>query len=219
MQVGSEIGAGGENAFAFLAFAFAEKLFPPFPEIEQAGFEIGQQFHFFALLHIQVLAEERVLGGYVAGPVQFFGAEQFLHALSALGQFPDVDARQGQGEQSDRGQHRIAASYVVRHDKGGVAFLVGQGLQRAFFLVGDNRDPLAGFLFAVFLFDMFADQAEGDGRLSGRPGFGNDADGIVIMVQGRKQFTVVVFAELVAGKNDPGIAHDELGQLGCHAFH
>lgn len=104
-----------------------------------------------------------------------------LHLPRAGEQRVGVHARDGNGEQADRGEDAVASADVVGHDELLVALGVREGLESALVRVGGGVDALRRARLAVLLLKPFAEEAEGDGGLGGRAGLGNDVDGEVIV--------------------------------------
>ncbi len=177
VQVGGEIDAGGEEALALLALALAVELLPPLRHEAERRLEAGEQFDLFTGA-VELVAHGGVLPRGV-GVVRDL-AERF-HLPRAGEQGVGVHARDGDGEQADRGEDAVASADVVGHDELLVALGVREGLESALVRVGGGVNALRRARLAVLLLKPFAEEAEGDGGLGGRAGLGNDVDGEVIV--------------------------------------
>ncbi len=101
VQVRRKNHRSGENALAVLAFAFSEKLFPPFGDVKHIRVERRQHFNHL-LLFVQEIPTGRVLIGRVLFKI---GARIFFLSFArALHQTLDVDPGNRQRHQSRRRQ-------------------------------------------------------------------------------------------------------------------
>ena len=75
---------------------------------------------------------------------------------------------------ADGGEHAESAANIVGHHKGLVALRVREALERAARAVGRGVDALCRARLAVLFLKQRLEEAEGDRRLSGRAGLGDD---------------------------------------------
>ena len=177
VQVGGEIDAGGEEALALLALAFAVELLPPLRHEAERRLEAGEQLDLFTGA-VELVAHGSVLPRGVGVVCDL---TERLHLPRAGEQGVGVHARDGDGEQADRGEDAVASADVVGYDELLVALGVREGLESALVRVGGGVNALRRARLAVLLLKPFAEEAEGDGGLGGRAGLGNDVDGEVIV--------------------------------------
>ena len=194
VQVRRKDDGSGEDAFAVLAFAFAEELFQPLAEVLEFRIEAGEKFDLLA-----AVVQEVAHGGVADGRVLGAGFRQgFLGVLGAADHGFNVKAGQGDGDEAHRCQHGEAAADVVFDDEGLVAFLVREALEGAAGLVGDGHDAFAGFVLAVGTLQVVLDQAEGHGGLGGGAALGNHHAGGIAEFDQVEEFGRIVFREVFA---------------------
>ena len=124
---------------------------------------------------------------------------ELLHIAGALQQLADVEAGQCDGQQAHGGEHGIASAHIIGDHEGGIALLVGEGLQGATGLVGDGHDALLGRFHAVFLLAVLFQDAESQGGLGGRARLGNHHHGVVAGIENVQQIVEIVLVDVVAG--------------------
>ena len=117
-----------------------------------------------------------------------------------------INARDGDGEKTNGGEHAVASADVVGHDEFLVSLLIGEGLERAFVRVGRGVNALRGLFLAVLLLELFAEEAERDGGLGRRAGLRDDVDGEIVVADELCYLAQRVGGEAVAGKVDVGSA-------------
>ena len=146
------------------------------------------------LAHHGIL-RDRVLKGRV-------GLALLFHFDGTLHQSADVDARHGDGQQTNRSQNRETTTHIVRNDIGLVAFHVGQLFEGTTGFVGDSDDARGGFLFAILINDVLLEDTEGDGGFRRRARLGNDGQRVVFLVEDGHEVVEIVLAHVVAGIDD-----------------
>ena len=200
VQVRGVLHAGGEQALALLALAFAVELLPPLGEEPEAGLVAGQQLHLLAPL-VQSVAG----GGILPGGVVRAGGGQGLHGLSrAVHQGLNVDTGHSDGQQAHGGEDGVAAAHLVRHHKLLIALLVGQALQGPAGLVGGGVDALPGALLAVLLLQHLLENAEGHGGLGGGARLGDHVHREVPVADEGDGLQQGVGGQAVAGEENVG---------------
>ena len=145
------------------------------------------------------MAHGGVLPGGIA--VIVFRAERH-HLLRTAHEFIQINARDGDGEKTNGGEHAVASADVVGHDEFLVPLLIGEGLERAFVRVGRGVDALRGLFLAVLLLELFAEEAERDGGLGRRAGLRDDVDGEIVVADELRHLAQRVGGEAVADKVD-----------------
>ena len=173
MQIGGEDAGGRHQALLILALALAEELLVPLIHHGEVRLKAGQ------CLHALALAVQDVAGHGVAVSV-IVGAElaKLLAAVcSALHQLININASTGDGQQTHSRQNGITAADIIGNHEGGPALLGGQLLQRALGTVGGGINALVGFLYADGILQQLAQHAEGQCRLGGGAGLGDNVDG------------------------------------------
>ena len=134
-----------------------------------------------------------------------FGSGKFLHVGGTLHQGLNVEAGAGDGEQAHGGEHGEASAHVVGDDEALVTLLVGSGAGGAFLGIGNGHNHLAGHLHAALFLALLAQQSEGEGGFSSGTALGDVDDAELAVLQVGGQFVQVVFADVVAGKEDNGV--------------
>ena len=163
-----------EDTFLVFSLALAVELFPPLRYIVEARLVVRQHFHGFSF-SVKDVADSRILHGIIF--FKRFVQRKLSSGCRALHQLLNVCAADCDGQKSYSCQHGETASHIVRHNEGLVALLCSQVLQGSPCLVRGGVNPLGRFLFAVFLLQHLLEYAEGDGRLCGRSGLGDDIYG------------------------------------------
>ena len=123
---------------------------------------------------VQALTAHRILHRRA---VQAFAENGLALMRGAAHQRLDVDARRRDRQQTDRRQHGIASANVVGHDERLIALLRGKRLERAARAVSRGIDAALRTGFAVLFLKQLLEDAERDGRLRRRAGFGDDDHG------------------------------------------
>ena len=95
-------------------------------------------------------------------------------------------------------QYRETSAYIIRHYECLVAFLCSEVLKRSFCLICSGIYPLCRLFLAVFLFQHFFKDTEGDSRLCGRSGFGNDVHGEISVSDHIDQMLQISAADAVS---------------------
>ena len=198
VEVCGEVDARWEKALFLLALALAVELLPPLGHEAERGLEAREKLHLFALT-VELVAHGGVLPGGIA--VIVFRAERH-HLLRAAHEFIQINARDGDGKKTNGGEHAVASADVVGHDEFLVSLLIGEGLECAFVRVGRGVDALRGLGLAVFLFELFAEEAERDGGLGRRAGLRDDVDGKIVVADELRHLAQRVGGEAVADKVD-----------------
>ena len=129
-------------------------------------------------------------------------SHELLHVFRTLQQLADVEAGQCDGQQAHGGEHGIASAHIIGDHEGGIALLVGEGLQGATGLVGDGHDALLGRFHAVFLLAVLFQDAEGQGGFGGRSRLGDHHHGVVAGVENVQQIVEIVLVDVVTGIED-----------------
>ena len=220
VQVGGEVGCGGEDALVILALALGVELLEPLAHHGQRGLVVDQDLGALALA-IEDVAQRRVLEGGVGGHVAALA--DLARVLSALHHGLDVHAGCGDGQQTHGGQHGEASANVIRNHEGLIALRVGQRLQCAARLVGGGVDAALRTLLAVLLLQQLLEDAEGDGGLGGGAGLGDDVHGEVALADDLHHVVEVGRGDVVAHEVDLGdaglanaVVHLALAELdGC----
>ena len=220
VEVGGEVDGCGEDAFVLLALALAVELFPPLADVVEFGVVVGEDFDFLAAL-VEGVAHGGVDGAGVLAEGGAYGGG-LLHGYGALHEGFDVEPGHGDGQEAYGGEHGEAAAHVVGDDEAGVAFLVGRGAGCAAAGVGDGYDDFAGHFLAALVFALFLEEAEGEGGLGGRTGFGYVDHAEVLVLEVFGQLGEVVFADVVSGIDEHGVvllAGHEPGETVAEGFY
>ena len=171
VQVGREVGRGGEDALVVLALGFVVQLLEPLAQHDERGLVVDQDLHGLALL-VQDVAQRGILGAVM---VRARG-KRLARCRRARHGRVDVHARRRHRQQADRRQHGEAAADVVRHDKGLIALVIRQLFERAARFVRGGEDAVLGAGLAVFFLAELFENAESNGRLGRRARLGDDVD-------------------------------------------
>ena len=232
VQVGVIFHAGGVNAQPLLALALAVELLPPLGHHTEARLIAGEDLHGFAAA-VQGLTGGGVLpaGVFLRAQIHvrqgfFRGADHRAHILSG----------RGKGKKAHGGENAVAPAHVVGNHEALPACGIGGGFESASPRVGGGKDPLRGFLLAVFADQKILENAETHGRLQSGTGFGDHVDAEIPVAQalesvaygqgrkpraGEQQFDSVTFAaeEIPCGaRSEIGSAyanHDQRVALGA----
>ena len=144
-------------------------------------------------------------GGILPGGV--FGGTQ-IQGLQLLNGGVDhahhVDTGHGHGQQTHGGQHAEAAAHIVGHHKAGPALGVGQGLEHAAVGVGGGENVLVS-LIAVLLLQQLTEDTEGDRRLQGGAGLGDDVHVEILVAQLLQNVAEIIRRQAVAGEKYLGV--------------
>ncbi len=199
VQVGGEIGGGGEDALLVLPFAFGVELLEPFAHHGEGGFVVHQNFGVLALA-----VENIAQGSILIGGVEFHGIGLAGNAgfLSALHHFFDIDAGSSDGKQTHSRQHGEAAAHIIRNHKGFIAFGIAQVLQCTPGLVGGGIDAALGTFLAILFFQHLLEKTEGDGGFGGGAGLGDNVDGEIPVADDLHDIVQVGRRNVVAGEID-----------------
>ena len=115
----------------------------------------------------------------------------------------NIDPGHRHRQQAHGGQHRIPSAYIIGNDKGLPALPVRQRFQRPAGAVGGAVDALRRLL-AVAPFHHLPQHAEGQRRLGGSAGFGNDIEGDPFALAQRQDLIQVAAGKIAPGKIDGG---------------
>ena len=121
VKVCGEVDARGEEALFLLALALAVELLPPLGHEAERGLEAREQLDLLALT-VELVAHGGVLPRGIA--VIVFRAERH-HLLRTAHEFIQINARDGDGEKTNGGEHAVASADVVGHDEFLVSLLIG----------------------------------------------------------------------------------------------
>ena len=196
MQIGGQINGGRENTLAVLALGLAVELLPPFGHEAERGLVGSQDFNVFAV-RVQRLTAHGVLHGSA-----FHTALQRILTLGlcTVHERFNVDAAAGDGKQAHSRQNGIAAADIIGHNKAFIALTGRKRLQRTARLVCRGVNTALCTLHAVFLLERSLKNAERDGRLGRRAGFGNDVHGKIAVADHGEDLRHSVGGNAVAGE-------------------
>ena len=163
----------------------------------EAGIVVYKDFYLFAF------AVEGVAGGCI-GQSRGVGAGEggFLHVAGTVEKGSDIEAGDGDGQQAHRSEHRVAATHIVGDDKSLVALCGGEAAQSAAVFVGDGDNEFSGLLAAGLFLQLFAQQAEGYGRLSGCAALGYHYDAEFLVLKESLKLGEIILAYVLAGKEN-----------------
>ena len=199
VEVCSEINCSGENAHAVLAFAFSVELLPPLVHVVKLRLEVNEDLNLFAGT-IERIAHSGILRGNI-----IFGAALAFHVSCTFDEGVDIESCAGNGKKADGSEHRETSAHVVGDDERGVTLFVGRGARRALLGVGHRHDHLACSLFAALFLTLFLEETEGQCGLRGGAALGNVDHTEFAVAEVFAKFEEIVFADVVAGKEDNGI--------------
>ena len=204
MQVGGEVAGGGEDTLVVLAFTLAVELLPPLAHEVELGLVVDENLDLLAGLLVECVAHGSILGGDILGKGSV-DAAGLLHILGTAHETCDVESGTGDGQQTHRCEHREAATHIVGDDEAGVALLVGAGAGGTALGIGHGHDDLTCHLLATLLLALALEQTEGEGGLGGGTRLGDIDDTELLVFQIIGEFGQVVFADVVACKEDGGV--------------
>ena len=131
-------------------------------------------------------------------------AALFFHILRTLDQRLDVESGAGDGQQTDRREHREATAHVVGNHEGLVAFLVGAGTRSTALRIRHRHDHLASLVLATLFLALLLQQAERQRGFGRRARFRDVNHAKTLGFQVFREFKKVVLADVVAGEEDDG---------------
>ena len=108
-------------------------------------------------------------------------------------------------QQTHRREHREASAHVVGNDERLVAFLVGAGAGSATLGIGDGYDDILCLFLAHLCLALLLQQTEGQGCLRGGTTLRDVDDAELLTLQILGELKEIVFADVVAGKEDDRI--------------
>ena len=130
-------------------FRFAEKLFPPFVEIEQARLKARENFDVATEFIVEIKAGKGVFDEH--GVFQtIWGELGFATFASAEKKLVDVATGDGEREKPDRREDGIATADAVGNGESFVTFPVRFRAESARFGVGCREDAFFRFRLTVF---------------------------------------------------------------------
>ena len=213
VEIRRQFRSGRENALALLTLGFAEELLPPAAEHPEAGIKSFKNFHRLALPVQQIPHRGIKPHGIFIGTEVIF----LLGIHGTVHQFHDVDARHCHGQKANGGQHGKPSAHGRRNVERLPALFPGHLPQSALKRIGHRVNAAVATVGAVFPLQHPSQATEGDGRLRGSAGLGNDDDGKILAFQQSHQFVPVPGAQIVAGKINlgitPALIHIVIGTL------
>ena len=196
MQVGREIHGCREDTLVLFTFGFTVKLLPPFAYVVQFGVEVYKDFNLLAVL-VEFIAGGCIDSCRVFSERNILSASLF-HSCRACYQFFDVEACNGDGQQTYRGEYGETAAYVIGDNERFVSFIVCGNACCAFLGVCNGNDHLFGHLLAALVFALFFQQAEGQSRFGSGSRFGNIDDTEFLVFQIFGKLVQIIFTDVVS---------------------
>ena len=201
VKIRGEDNGSREQALVVFALALTEELLPPLVHHGEGRLIADKNFNLLALA-VKDIADRSIAIAVILLQIR---VGKILLCLTRTGhESRDIGAGNGDRQEADCRQNRITAADFIRHDESFIAFLGGQLLERALGLVCCAVNAASGALFAVFLFQHFAQHTERNGRLRGGAGLGDHVDRHITAFADFQQLGQSRGADAVAGEVNVG---------------